>query len=133
MVGFWWIKRWYFSACGIHAACSTSRKKMAVDAEFFCAESKARPQRIAFQLILSEFLYQSWREGGLEILHLDTHLQHQRLQLLLQFTRDARVMDMRNWTTAGFALLQLLLPHTGGRNALDFLTISSFRHGEMIT
>ncbi|KAL7678497.1 hypothetical protein Plhal304r1_c103g0175431 [Plasmopara halstedii] len=39
---------------------------------------------------------------------------------------------VRNWTTASTELLKLVLSHTGRCNALDFLTISPLRHGDLL-
>ncbi|KAF1315212.1 putative Pollike protein, partial [Globisporangium splendens] len=84
------------------------------------------------QLIPREFLYQRRSDGGLQIPSLEAHLKRQRLQLVLQFMRAVTADGVRNWTTASTELLKLVLPRTGGCNALDFLTISPLRHGDMI-
>jgi hypothetical protein len=84
------------------------------------------------QLIPREFLYQRRSDGGLQIPSLEAHLKRQRLQFVLQFMRAATADDVRNWTTASTELLKLVLPRTGGCNALDFLVISPLRHGDMI-
>jgi hypothetical protein len=84
------------------------------------------------QLIPQEFLYQRRSDGGLQIPNLEAHLKRQRLALLLQFMRAASDASVRNWTTASTELLKLVLPRTGGCNALDFLTVSPLRHGDMI-
>ena len=84
------------------------------------------------QLIPNEFLYQRCHDGGLGFPCLAAHLKRQRLQLLLQFIHGLSVTTVRNWTTAGSELLALVIPHTGRRTALDFLTISPLRHGTMI-
>ncbi|KAF1318193.1 putative Pollike protein, partial [Globisporangium splendens] len=84
------------------------------------------------QLIPREFLYLPRSDGGLQIPSLDSHLKRQRLQLVLQFMRAATADGVRNWTTASTELLKLVLPRTGGCNALDFLVISPLRHGDMI-
>lgn len=84
------------------------------------------------QLIPREFLYQRRSDGGLGIPSLDAQLKRQRFQLLLQFIRAATAQGERNWTTASAELLKLVLPRAGGIHALDFLTISPLRHGDMI-
>ncbi|KAF1331450.1 putative Pollike protein, partial [Globisporangium splendens] len=84
------------------------------------------------QLIPREFLYQRRSDGGLQIPSLEAHLKRQRLQLVLQFMRAVTADGVLNWTTASTELLKLVLPRTGGCNALDFLTISPLRHGDMI-
>ncbi|KAF1331476.1 putative Pollike protein, partial [Globisporangium splendens] len=84
------------------------------------------------QLIPREFLYQRRSDGGLQIPSLEAHLKRQRLQLVLQFMRAATADGVWNWTAASTELLKLVLPRTGGCNALDFLVISPLRHGEMI-
>uniref|UniRef100_A0AAV1T7U9 Uncharacterized protein n=1 Tax=Peronospora matthiolae TaxID=2874970 RepID=A0AAV1T7U9_9STRA len=84
------------------------------------------------RLISQEFLYMRRSEGGLGIPNLEALLKRQRLQLLLQFITAATAKGERNWTTSGSEVLMLILPHTGNRHALDFLTISLLRHGEMI-
>jgi exonuclease III len=84
------------------------------------------------QLIPQEFLYQRRSDGGLGIPSLEAHLKRQRLQLLLQFMSAARVTGVRDWTTASCELLKLVLPRTGDSNALDFLSISPLRHGDLI-
>ncbi|KAF1331469.1 putative Pollike protein, partial [Globisporangium splendens] len=84
------------------------------------------------QLIPREFLYQRRSDGGLQIPSLEAHLKRQRLQLVLQFVNAANTTGDRNWTTVSTELLKLVLPRTGGCKALDFLTISPLRHGDMI-
>ena len=84
------------------------------------------------QLIPREFLYQRRSDGGLGIPSLDAQLKRQRLALLLQFIRGASNARVRNWTTASTELLTSVLPRYGGRQTLDFLTISPLRHGDMI-
>ncbi|KAF1327933.1 putative Pollike protein, partial [Globisporangium splendens] len=84
------------------------------------------------QLIPKEFLYLPRSEGGLQIPSIEAHLKRQRLQLVLQFMRAATADGVRNWTAASTELLKLVLPRTGGCNALDFLVISPLRHGDMI-
>ena len=84
------------------------------------------------QLIPQEFLFQRRSDGGLGIPSVDAHLKRQRLQLLLQFMSAASAVGVRNWTTASCELLKLVLPRTGGSRALDFLSISPLRHGDMI-
>ncbi|KAG3002140.1 hypothetical protein PC121_g25602, partial [Phytophthora cactorum] len=84
------------------------------------------------QLIPREFLFQRRSDGGLGIPSLEAHLKRQRLQLVLQFMTAAKDANVRNWTTASTELLKLVLPRTGGSNALDFPTISPLCHGDMI-
>ncbi|KAG2956765.1 hypothetical protein PC119_g27563, partial [Phytophthora cactorum] len=84
------------------------------------------------QLIPREFLFQRRSDGDLGIPSLEAHIKRQRLQLVLQFMTAAKDANVRNWTTASTELLKLVLPRTGGSNALDFLTISPLRHGDMI-
>ena len=84
------------------------------------------------QLIPADFLFQRRRDGGLGVPSLAAHLKRQRLQLLLQFISAAREEDTLNWTTASCELLKLVLPQTGNSSALDFLSISPFRHGDLI-
>ncbi|KAL7689852.1 hypothetical protein Plhal304r1_c014g0052591 [Plasmopara halstedii] len=79
-----------------------------------------------------EFVYQRRGDGGLGVPCLDAHFKCQRLSLLLRFMRPASKTSERNWTTAGVELLVSILPQYGKRNALDFLTISPLRHGELI-
>ncbi|KAF1775018.1 hypothetical protein GQ600_23617 [Phytophthora cactorum] len=76
------------------------------------------------QLIPREFLFQRRSDGGLGIPSLEAHLKRQRLQLVLQFMTAAKDANHR--------AVKLVLPRTGGSNALDFLTISPLRHGDMI-
>lgn len=85
------------------------------------------------QLIPADFLYQRRCDGGLGIPTLNATLKRQRLGLLLQFMSAAGQLCQRDWTTAGAELLTSGLPRYGGRTALDFLTISPLRHGELIT
>ncbi|KAL8024079.1 putative reverse transcriptase domain, Endonuclease/exonuclease/phosphatase superfamily [Plasmopara halstedii] len=84
------------------------------------------------QLIPNEFVHQRRSEGGLGVPILDAHLKRQRLGLLLQFMRAASDASVRNWTTASTELLKLVLPRTGRCNALDLLTISPLRHGDLL-
>uniref|UniRef100_A0AAV1VNP9 Reverse transcriptase domain-containing protein n=1 Tax=Peronospora matthiolae TaxID=2874970 RepID=A0AAV1VNP9_9STRA len=84
------------------------------------------------RLISQEFLYMRRSDGGLAIPNLEALLKRQHLQLLLQFITAATAKGERNWTTSGSEVLMLILPRTGNRHALDFLTISPLRHGEMI-
>ena len=84
------------------------------------------------QLIPSAFLYQRCCNGGLGIPYLDAHLHRQRLQLLLQFLPGFCNPAVRGWTSASSELLQLMIPPAGQSTALDFLTMSPYRHGTMI-
>ncbi|TYZ67884.1 hypothetical protein PybrP1_012145 [[Pythium] brassicae (nom. inval.)] len=51
---------------------------------------------------------------------------------MLQFVPSARLAGSRNWTTPSVELLRSILPRYGDNHALDFLTISPQRHGDMI-
>ncbi|KAL7684742.1 hypothetical protein Plhal304r1_c034g0106931 [Plasmopara halstedii] len=46
--------------------------------------------------------------------------------------RAASDASVRNWTTASTELLKLVLSRTGRCNALDLLTISPLRHGDLL-
>ncbi|KAF1326586.1 putative Pollike protein, partial [Globisporangium splendens] len=84
------------------------------------------------QLIPSEFLYLRRADGGLGVPCLDAQLKRQRLVLSMQFVAQARASSGRWWTTASTELLRSILPRYSGSHALDLLTISPQRHGEMI-
>uniref|UniRef100_A0AAV1UCY8 Reverse transcriptase domain-containing protein n=1 Tax=Peronospora matthiolae TaxID=2874970 RepID=A0AAV1UCY8_9STRA len=78
------------------------------------------------------FLCQRCCEGGLGFPDLAAHLKRQRLQLLLHLIRGLETPSVRDWTTASSELTLTLIPSAGRRHALDFLTISPLRHGDII-
>lgn len=84
------------------------------------------------QLIPNEFLYLRRADGGIGIPSLEAQLKRQRFVLLMHFVAQARASTGRWWTTASTELLRSILPRYSKCHALDLLTISPQRHGEMI-
>ncbi|POM74930.1 Pollike protein putative, partial [Phytophthora palmivora] len=84
------------------------------------------------QLIPSEFLYLRRADGGLGIPSLDAQLKRQHFVFMMQFVAQAQETTGRWWTTASTELLRSILPRYSKCHALDLLTMSPQRHGEMI-